>query len=149
MSQFKSSVSVTGQLDIKKINKFGIITERVHVPNLVVLTGKSYIASRIVDANTPIMGHMAVGSNSTTPIVEHTTLGNELGRAEITSAATGNNNVITYVATFPPGIGTGELQEAGIFNGPVDGIMLARTVFNVITKDVSDTITITWVITVS
>jgi hypothetical protein len=88
--------------------------------------------------------------------------------------AGGPNNRITYVATFGPGestgyynpnlaagsqtVGGGPLVEAGIFNanatqaeaGAADvGTMLCRTVFLPVNKELGDTITITWTVTIS
>jgi hypothetical protein len=57
--------------------------------------------------------------------------------------------VVTYVATFGPGVGTGAIVEAGIFNAASSGTMLCRTVFSVVNKGADDAMTITWQITVS
>ena len=58
-------------------------------------------------------------------------------------------NTITYVATFPAGTGTGALTEAGILNAASTGNMLCRTVFGIVTKTSSDTVIITWNVTVA
>jgi hypothetical protein len=47
------------------------------------------------------------------------------------------------------GVGTGAISEAGIFNASSGGTMLCRTVFPVVNKQASDTIAITWTITIS
>ena len=45
--------------------------------------------------------------------------------------------------------GTGAITEAGIFNASSSGTMLCRTVFSVVNKGASDSMTITWTVTVS
>ena len=85
------------------------------VPNLVVTTGKNYVASRMKDTTAAAMSHMAVGSGSTAAAASDTALGSELDRQALTST-TVNNNTITYVATFGAGDGTGAVTEAGLFN---------------------------------
>ncbi len=57
--------------------------------------------------------------------------------------------VTTYTATFPPGVGTGALVEAGIFNDPAVGTMLSRVVYPVVNKGAADTMSVTWTVTVT
>ena len=118
------------------------------VPNLVVTTGKNYVASRMKDTTAAAMSHMAVGSGSTAAAASDTALGNELDRQALPST-TVNNNTITYVATFGAGDGTGAVTEAGLFNASSGGSLLCRTVFSVVNKSSTDSMTITWVVTIS
>ena len=91
------------------------------VDNLVVTAGKGYVASRIKDASATAMSHMAIVSGA----------------------------VVTYVATFGAGTGTGAVTEAGILNASSSGTLLCRTEFNVVNKGSSDSMTVTWTVTVS
>ena len=118
------------------------------VPNLVVTTGKNYVASRMKDTTAAAMSHMAVGSGSTAAAASDTALGSELDRQALTST-TVNNNTITYVATFGAGDGTGAVTEAGLFNASSGGSLLCRPVFSVVNKSSTDSMTITWVVTIS
>ena len=69
-------------------------------------------------------------------------------RVALTSG-TSATNVVTYVASFPAGTGTGAVTEAGVFNASSAGTMLCRTVFSVVNKGAADAMSITWTITVS
>lgn len=140
---FSESLTMTGRLEIALNGE--LIKE---VPNLVVTSGKEFVASRMKDATTTAMSHMAVGSGSTTPAAGDTALGSELDRQALTST-TVSSNEITYVATFEAGDGTGAITEAGLFNAASGGDMLCRTTFAVVNKGASDSMTITWVVTVS
>jgi hypothetical protein len=71
-------------------------------------------------------------------------LGSELAREAFSTPAVSVGDTITYEATFLPGIGTGAVTEAGIFNAAGAGTMLNRLVFGVINKDVGDTLDIEW-----
>jgi len=115
--------------------------------NLVVTAGKNWVADRMNDANT-VMSHMALGTGATAAAAGDTTLGTELDRNALTST-TVLNNTIAYAATWAAGDGTGAITEAGIFDASTAGDMLARTVFSVVNKGASDSITITWTITIS
>jgi hypothetical protein len=123
--------------------------EVVHeVPNLVVTTGKNFVASRIKDATTAAMSHMAIGTGTVAAAAGDTALGSEAARNTLTST-TVTNNVVTYVATFGAGSGTGAITEAGLFNAVGAGTMFCRTTFAVVNKGASDSMTITWSVTVS
>jgi hypothetical protein len=118
------------------------------VDNLVVTAGKGYVASRIKDASATAMSHMAIGSGSTAAAAGDTALGSELGRVALTSTNV-SGAVVTYVATFAAGTGTGAVTEAALLNASSSGTMLCRTVFSVVNKGASDSMTITWTVTVS
>ena len=117
------------------------------VDNLVVTAGKGYVASRIKDASATAMSHMAIGSGSTAAAASDTALGSELGRVSLTST-TVSSAVVTYVATFAAGTGTGAVTEAALLNASSGGTMLCRTVFSVVNKGSADSMTITWPVTV-
>lgn len=143
---FQDAIKATGRVSFKLYDKDGNLKEEVNVDNLVVTTGKNFIAQRMTGTPT-VMGYMAVGTDGTAAAVGNTALGGELARVAITSG-TSALNVSTYVATFGAGVGTGALQEAGIFDANVVGNMLCRTTYAVINKGASDTLTITWQITI-
>ncbi|HAI37193.1 MAG TPA: hypothetical protein DCM40_03155 [Maribacter sp.] len=142
------TVKMKGELRLTLTNPTGNLTQEVVVPNLVVTTGKNYIASRIKDASATAMSHMAIGTGSTAAAAGNTALGSEAGRVALTST-TVTNNAVAYVATFPAGTGTGAITEAGILNASSSGTLLCRTVFSVINKGAADTLGITWTVTVS
>jgi len=118
------------------------------VDNLVVTAGKEYVASRMKDTTATAMSHMAIGSGTTNPAAGDTALETELGRVALTST-TVSGAVVTYVATFAAGTGTGAVTEAGILNASSSGTLLCRTEFSVVNKGASDSMTITWTVTVS
>lgn len=142
----KENLSFTGKLHIKLFALDGTLKEERIIPNLVVNVGKTFICSRMANASTNVMSHMAVGSGSTTPAVGDTALQTEVSRVALTST-TPSSNTITYVGDFGAGVGTGTLQEAGIFNNVSGGVMVARTTFTAIPKGASDTLSISWTIT--
>ena len=107
-----------------------------------------FIASRMKDATATAMSHMAIGTGSTAAASGNTTLGTESARQALTST-TVNNNAVSYVASFAAGTGTGAITEAGILNNSTGGTLLCRTVFSVVNKGASDSMTITWTITIS
>ena len=146
----QENLKPTGLVKIVHTNAAGETVKEFEVKNLVVTTGKNYIASKIVaTTNAPVsMTHMAIGTGIVNPLAADTTLGTEGGRVSL-SASTVSTNTVTYTATFPAGTGTGAVTEAGIFNNSTGGTMLCRTTFPAVNKASGDTIAITWVVTVS
>jgi hypothetical protein len=141
-------LKMKGELTVTVRAEDGTIKQEFNVPNLVVTVGKNYIASRMASNSATIMSHMAIGTGTGTPIAGDTALGIEAGRVSVSSFSA-STNTVTATATFPAGTGTGAITEAGILNGSSSGTLLCRTTFPVVNKASSDSIAITWVITVS
>lgn len=139
------NISIKGDLKITLRDVVtGELRERIE-KNLVVSVGKSYIASRMASNTMPVMSTMAVGTNSTAPSASDTSLRAQLVSVSLAVAGgTPSSNTVLYTATFPPGVGTGALVEAGIFGS----VMLSRTTFTVINKGANDEMSINWTITI-
>jgi hypothetical protein len=139
--------SATGVLHIELINPSG---EAVVFDggNLVVDTGLTYIISRMKESTSAPMSHIAAGTGTVDPVAVNSALGAEIGRAVITSTVAAGKTIV-YSVTFVPGVATGAISEAGIFNDATAGTMLCRTVFPVINKQVADTMSITWTVTLN
>lgn len=146
MSNINDQLEMKGSLQVRLNDE--VVRE---VDNLVVTAGKGYVASRMksdVSGGSAIMSHMAIGSGSTSAAAGDTALGSQLGRVALTSTGI-SGAVLTYTASFAAGTGTGAVTEAGLFNASSSGTMLCRTVFSVVNKGSSDSMTITWTVTVS
>ncbi len=146
---FKNDKSkATGKLIVEIKNDKGVVVETREVKNLVVDDGLEFIASRMKDATATAMSHMAIGTGSTAAAAGNTALGTEAARQALTST-TVTANAVAYVASFAAGTGTGAITEAGILNAGSGGTLLCRTVFSVVNKGASDSMTITWTVTIS
>ena len=143
MSNVNDQLKMKGKLQIRLNDE--LVQE---IDNIVVTAGKGYVASRMKDATATAMSHMGIGSGSTAADAADTALGTQLGRVALTSTNV-SGAVVTYVASFAAGTGTGAVTEAGIFNASSGGTMLCRTVFSVVNKGAPDSMTVTWTVTVS
>jgi hypothetical protein len=125
------------------------VKETREIDNLVVDAGKAHIADRLSSSPTgAAMGWMAIGTGATAPAAANTALGSEIDR-NATTSITDSANVVTYVGNWAAGDGTNSaITEAGIFNAVSTGTMLARATFTAINKGASDTLAITWTVTV-
>ena len=146
------NIKAQGQLEIVLRDGDNNIKTTLNVPNLVVTMGKSYIASRIASNTANVMSHMEIGTNATVPDATNTALGFAVANSRTAlnvSGGTVSSTQVVYTAVFGAGVGTGPLTEAGIFNAASVGSMLCRTTFPLVNKDVSDSLTISWKLTIS
>jgi hypothetical protein len=144
----EENLKVTGKVTIQVINS-GKVVNSINIDNLVVNSGRDWIAG-LIGGTAGTMTHMAVGDGVTGESLTDTALdptATELARVTITPSTL--NNTTTFVATFVAGVATGAITEAGIFDAASAGNMLSRTTFDVVNIGSSDSMSITWTITVS
>lgn len=145
------NIKAKGELTLVLTDEHGNV-KQTESKNLVVNLGMAFITGRMLNATAAVMSHMAVGTNATAAAAANTALGAEVGRVALSSSTqvttTVANDAVQYVGTFGPGVGTGALTEAGIFNAASAGTMLARTTFAVVNKGALDSLSITWKVTI-
>jgi hypothetical protein len=146
-SYFNPEVNVRVEL----FDEFGALKEFREIHNLVVTAGKNHIADQLSSSpGQAAMGWMAIGTGAVAAAAGDTLLGAEIDRNALTSR-TDSGNVVTYVGDWAAGDGTNAaITEAGIFNIVTANTitMLARAVFTAINKGASDTLKITWTLTI-
>lgn len=144
------NMKATGRLNIVVKDKDGNVKDQREETNLVVSTGLAFITSRMTDAADSVMSHMAIGTGTTAAAAGDSALGTEVHR-EALDSTTDSSNTIAYVSSFEVNepSSAAAITEAGIFNASSGGTMLCRTVFDAVNKDVNDTMTITWTITLT
>lgn len=137
--------SITHNIELVLRDQFGNIKDSRSIHNTVTTAGKNMIADRLLAS--PTLGvptHMAIGTG--TP--SGTALGTELDRNALTSK-TRSNAVVTMVGDWAAGDGTGAITEAGVFDASSTGNMHLSSSFSVINKASTDTLSVTWTLTVS
>lgn len=124
---------------------YGRVKDKRNVYNTVTTAGKNGAADQIL--GTPTLGkptHVAIGTGS--PAAN--ALGVELDRNANTSK-TRSTNVVTIVADWAAGDGTGAITEAGTFDASSVGNMWMSASFSVVNKGAADTLSISWTLTFS
>lgn len=145
---------MSGHIKIELTDKHGKSRTVVDKKNTFTDVGDAHVADQLsVTPGEDAMGWMAIGTGDTAFAIGSTVLNSELDRNALAASypeqgAGGSDNVVTYKATWAAGDGTGAIVEAGIFNSSGAGSMLAASTFSVINKGASDTLTITWQVTV-
>jgi hypothetical protein len=143
----------------EKINLVGVPTFKLYdadgnlkleftKKNMIVSSGISWIVSRLHSNSTSPMSHIGLGSNTSLPSLDNTALLTELTRIVMTpTGGVVSGQSVIYSALFPPGVATGLIAEAGVFNASTGGTLLSRVVFTPFTKAAADTLTIEWAFT--
>ena len=143
-------LKVTGVILAELYNEEGDLIEASR-KNLVVTTGKNWVASRCAGASSNIT-HMAAGNVSTAAVVGNTALLGEIGRVAVdTAGGVVSNNTITVTATFPAGTATGAVSELGLLTAASAGTLVARSADGSViqNKKATDVLKITWVLTIN
>lgn len=126
--------------------------EYILVDNMFVTTGKNSLAARLIEtADKGMITYCAVGTGITAPALGDTTLQTELYR-KLISVRSVVGNVATFQTYFTTAEANGALKEAGLFGDdatgtPDSGTLFCRTAINR-TKTSSDTLTLSWAVTI-
>lgn len=140
--------TLKGTPTFRLYDEHGVLKHEFTKPNLIVLSGREWIVKRLSSSADSLMSHIAIGSNSITAATGNASLLAETGRVAMSTfggVQTGPN--ILYTATLGPGVGTGTVAEAGVFNAASGGIMLSRVAFTAFTKTALDTMYVEWLFT--
>jgi hypothetical protein len=124
------------------------------VKNMFVTAGKNAIASALqgtTSNNKGIITYCALGTSSVAPALSDTLLGTELYR-KLVSVRSVANNVATFSTFFTTSEGNGTLREAGLFGDDATGVSGTGTLFCHAaisrTKSSSDTLSLSWAVTI-
>jgi hypothetical protein len=141
----QDSIYLSANMLLMLFGPDGTLKDYRLIHNTVTTAGKAGVLDQVLAAPTLAkMGWMAVGTGSPAA----TLLGTEIARVAF-DTKTRNTNVVTVVATFAAGVGTGALTEAGTFD-----VVTANTVnmwmsasYAVVNKLAADSLVITWTLT--
>lgn len=140
---------IDGEFTYWYINEQGErVSEEHTIPNLVVDSGKAFLANRAIANTQNPISHVAIGSGTTPPAAAQTQLVAETARVAL-STATSTNNVVNCAGTVPAGTGTGTVEEVALFNAASLGTMISRTLTGTITKPAGLGLQFTWTLTVN
>jgi len=135
-------IKINGHVTAELYEKKDLI-QRVEQPNLVVDTGKSYLANRILNDGFPLIDKIGIGSGTSVALDSNTVLEDQTGITTILFKGIEDTNVLTFTATFPEGVGSGDIREVGLF--AADNTLICRTLFNTpFNKQPSQFLNITW-----
>lgn len=143
----RALVEITDNVELVLRGPDGRIKARRTLHNTTTTYLKQSTADQLLAAptlNKPTHGAVGTGTPS------GTALGAELGARTVLATKTRSGAIITMTWTVPAGTSTGALTEAGIFDQlAAGGNMFVSNTFAVINKGASDTLAVTWTVTVA
>lgn len=130
----KSGIDVKGFVTVEMYERNKLI-QRKEIRNLVTDLGKEFFAAKIFETpfdsdgfvdveELPFIRDIAIGSGTAPPFTTNTELSNQLEILPIIQEGLIGNE-ITYFTEFIEEVGTGQINEVGLFLN--DGIMICRT----------------------
>lgn len=145
-----NSITASGVVEVVLRDADGHIVQQFRTHNLVVQTGLEYVAGLLGFTGSPDqISHIGVGTSSVGPSGEQTDLVSPLGdRAEWVNRSTSSAS-FSLTADFLAGESTGAITECGLFNSFTAGAMICRTVFDVVNKSATNSLSITWTISIT
>jgi len=124
------------------------------IKNTFVTVGKNAIAAALMGTtsnNKGIITYCAVGTSVVAPALADIALTTEIFR-KLVSVRSVSANVATFQTFFTTGEGNGTLREAGLFGDDATSTVDSGTLFSKLAinrvKSASDTLTLSWAITI-
>lgn len=149
MADLNETVKLKGSVKKQLFDESGVCIYEHTDHNLIVTTGFNYTASYLATGTPPFMSYMGLGTGSTPPTSGNTGLQTPLPTYVQGTLSSPSSAVWQNVTTFGPGVNTGAITEAGVFNDSSGDVMLARQVFAVINKGSGNSLVVTWQISLS
>jgi hypothetical protein len=126
--------------------------EYILVDNMFVTAGKNSVASRLIEtASKGMITYCGLGTGITAPAAGDIELQTEIYR-KLISVRSVSGNIATFQTYFTTAEANGTLKEAGLFGDDAtdtanSGTLFCRTAINR-TKTSSDTLTLSWAVTI-
>jgi len=142
----KESLSVVGIVDIELFSSEGIVKHKTTINNLTTVSGKNLIVRKLIN-DTETISSIAIGSGST-PATDTDTdmeqlLSNEDIRFQFIDSI--NTNVLINTTTFAENVGTGTINEVGLFSSSSPQKLLCRAIINdPFEKAATDYLNVSW-----
>jgi hypothetical protein len=130
-------------------DKDGNIKKEMKVTNQVQTAMKTHVADALSDQGETAMGWMAIGTGTGQAVGDNTLATENDRRALDNSTPSHSGAVVTYHRTFAAGEGTGTMTEAGVFNDASAGTMGLYDDSISFAKGASDSLELTWTLTIS
>jgi len=143
-------LKVKGHISIVVKDKDGNIKDTREIDNLVVTSGKTYLATWLAAATqaSNFMSYVGLGTGTTPASASDTALQNPLA-SYVQGVLSSTSNSWINTCTFGAGVNTGAITEAGLFSSAVPGTMFAHQVFTVVTKGAADSMLVIWTVSFS
>lgn len=145
----RSEFRIIGTLLLKVYDLHGVLSHAAMHTNLVVNTGKDAVIDRLQAASVAVHDYMAIGTGTNAAAAGDTALQTETGTRVQGTLSQPTSTTDRLVSTFAAGNGTAAITETGRLNASSSGNLFCRSVFSAVNKGASDSLSVTYDITVS
>lgn len=142
-------LKLTANVKMDLHDEFGNLKDHREYHNLITTAGFTKIALLSSAFYINQFAYCAIGTGTTAANIADTTLQTETARSTIITPTNPSATSITFATTVAAGTGTGAVTESGLLSAASSGTLLCRQVFSAVNKGASDTLTVTWTITLS
>lgn len=145
----EDNIKLQANVLVQVFDQSGNLKDERDIHNTVTTAGKYCIADQLLASPTlskPGWAELGTGTGGTTLLNAYI-----VGSRTAFTSKTRNNNVVTMVTDFPAGTGTGAITEAGLFDVATQNTinMTNYTSFTAINKTASDSLKLTWTLTIN
>lgn len=140
----KEHLDVTGTVKLRLHDREGNLIMSMATNNLVTTAGKNFIVRKI-NNDAEDIDSISIGSGTTAPALTDSDVETELANNSVLfqSVDTVNTNEILFTTTFEENVGTGTINEVGLFTD--SNTLVCRTVLSSpFEKSASEYLTVTW-----
>ncbi len=145
----KDHADIRGHVVLELFGPDGQLKERREISNLITNLMDAHVADQMSDQGEAAIGYMAIGSG-TGQTASSTGLATSLARVALDSSTQGaaaDDNDVIYAATFPAGVGTGTIAEAGLMRLDDNASLMAyNDTFSPIVKAAGDSLGVVWTV---
>lgn len=155
----KKPINLIGRYKIMLFDEDGNLKEVREKDNVVVETGFGGLCRRISEDGTSVAAAnwIAIGTGTSTATASDTSLAGGVSGASGYFTALGNETAASWQVVYTWGQGDPneqvDIYESGVFYGTsltgAAGTMLCRQTFGIVSKNTTDTLTVTWGFTIT
>lgn len=147
-----TELKLSGRYFVKLYGPDGVLKKEVAGQNVVTTVGKefmaSFLSSAAAAAATFTARYVAIGTGVSAEAASDTGMGTESARHTGTVSYI-SGQIFQVTATFAAGTGTGAITEYGLFSSASAGTLVSRDTESAVNKGASDTLTVTYQMTLS
>jgi hypothetical protein len=115
--------------------------------NVITTVGRDKLFETAAPKHPKDFCYLAIGSGVNVPVVGDVALQTELARSAVPIVPVWAGHVLTFTETFGPGVGTGNICEAGLFDATPAGTLLSRVACASTPKLAGNTLIVTYQLT--
>ena len=148
MQTYEDSINIRGHVVLELVDEFGNVKHRTEQDNVICTQGKTLIMKASGGKLPAAFNIISIGSGSTAATAADTAMQTVLANSSAITPTNPSANITQFVYSFPPGTGTGTINEVGLLDAAAGNIVShIAPVASPPTKAGADTLNVTYTLT--